>query len=263
MKRFICLCILFVFLLFMYAKYIEPYSFTSYEYNIQNEKIPKSFDGIKIVHFSDLLYTNKSDNSFLKDISKEITELNSDILVFTGDLTRSKLKEEKQKELITALKSIKPKLYKYAILGDRDSKVTKSILEESGFIILENSSKFIFNESSEPILIAGGNDLTKELTSPQEDISYSYKIALIHKPDDFDTIKNEYDLVLAGHSLGGQIRLPYVGATIKKDGATKYTDKTYHEQDNYLYISFGIGTDKPYLRLFNKPSINIYRLQAK
>lgn len=263
MKRTICVIILFIFLLVMYARYIEPTSFTVYEYSVHNNNIPTNFDGLKIVHFSDILFQNNENKSFVEKTIKEMSELNADVIIFTGDLIQKKINQENQEEIINLLSSLKANLYKYAILGDRDNNNVKTILEKSNFIILDNSSTLLFNEGTEPILIAGGDNLTDEILIKDENVTYNYKIALIHEPDYFDSIKNDYNLVLAGHSLGGQIRLPYIGSTIKKDGATKYTDRTYHENDNYLYVSFGIGTEKPNFRLFNKPSVNVYRLYSQ
>ena len=57
--------------------------------------------------------------------------------------------------------------------------------------------------------------------------------------------------------------MPFLGATLKKEGATKYTDNIYHKENTDMYVSFGIGIEKSGLRLFNKPSINIYRIYSK
>ena len=72
---------------------------------------------------------------------------------------------------------------------------------------------------------------------------------------------NDIDVIFAGHSLGGQLRLPFWGATLKKDGASVYTNDYYNENNTRLYVSFGIGTNPPHIRTFNKPSINVYRLK--
>ena len=70
-------------------------------------------------------------------------------------------------------------------------------------------------------------------------------------------------LILAGHSLGGQIRIPFWGALIKLNGAKKYSDNYYKINDSQMYISYGIGNGNINIRLFNEPSINVYRLIAK
>lgn len=263
MKRFICIIILLLTFTILYAKYIEPTRIKIYEHRIESTKIPNNFNGFKITHFSDLLLTDKTNKSFLSKTFNEINSSNSDIVVFTGDLLKEQISEDNKNNLITLLSDIKPKLYKYAILGDKDIDETKSILEESNFVILDNTSKFIFYEGNEPILLAGGNNLNEESLIQDESITYNYKIALIHKPDDFDKLNNNYDLVLAGHSLGGEIKLPFIGSTLKKSGAQKYTSLVYTYENSSLYISNGIGNEKTSFRFLNTPSINIYRLYNK
>ena len=76
-------------------------------------------------------------------------------------------------------------------------------------------------------------------------------------------LKNKFNLILAGHSHHGQIRLPLIGAIILPDGAKKYYNGYYEFNKTKLYISNGIGTSTINFRLFNKPSFNLYRITNK
>ena len=69
-----------------------------------------------------------------------------------------------------------------------------------------------------------------------------------------------YDLILAGHSHDGQVKLPGIGAVILPNGAKKYHKNYYNLNGTDFYISSGIGTSRYNFRLFNRPSINLYRL---
>ena len=83
----------------------------------------------------------------------------------------------------------------------------------------------------------------------------------MHKPDTFDDIKQyNFNLVLAGHSHNGQIRLPIYGAILTPKGAKKYYKPHYKIDNTDMYISSGIGNTVIDYRLFNRPSFNIYRL---
>ena len=94
------------------------------------------------------------------------------------------------------------------------------------------------------------------------DVSTSYTIVLTHEPDNFSALKNkDVDLVLAGHSLNGQIRLPFYGGLLKRNGCKEYIDGHYQVDNKELYVTNGFGTIKYNFRLFNKPSFNIYRLK--
>ena len=61
----------------------------------------------------------------------------------------------------------------------------------------------------------------------------------------------------------GQVRLPFLGATYKPEGARKYYDEKYIIDDAELYINGGVGTNFIKYRFLNKPSINLYRFYTK
>lgn len=258
MKKFFIFLLLLIIGLILYGRFIEPTLLKVNEYNIESKNIPETFDGAKIVHFSDLRY--KDDMEIVKNVVKNINKENPDIVVFTGDLLFNKIDEDTKNKLINELSKINSKEYKYATLGELDNENAKDILDKSGFIILDNTSEYIFKESSTPLLIAGGDNITKELLDKDINIESNFKIVITHKPDNYKTIKDlDASLVLAGHSLGGDAIIPFWGPLIKRDGAKEYIDKHYKN----LYVSYGIGTSKYNIRLFNTPSINVYRLNLK
>ena len=162
------------------------------------------------------------------------------------------------------LKSIEATQYKFAIIGNDDEKYIdeyKEIMGYANFILLDNSNYLLFYKDIIPINIIGINDINKyeEISS---EVSASYTIVLTHKPDNFSALKNkDVDLVLAGHSLNGQIRLPFYGGLLKRNGCKEYIDGHYQADNKELYVTNGFGTIKYNFRLFNKPSFNIYRLK--
>ena len=92
-----------------------------------------------------------------------------------------------------------------------------------------------------------------------------YKIMLLHEPDFSDNVVDNYNvnLILAGHSHNGQVRLPVIGALHTPSYAKKYYDNYYDINGTDLYISSGIGVSTINYRLFNRPSINFYRLNKE
>ena len=158
-------------------------------------------------------------------------------------------------------------MYKYAVIGDSDSDNYKEIMTDSDFIVLDNESTYIFYEDITPIKITGITDTSnvEKALSTTDNLDTIYNIVITHYPDNIDEIsKYDVDLVIAGHSLLGQIRLPFVGGIIRKDGAQKYIDNYYEINNTKMYVSSGLGIDNNYYyRLFNKPEINLYRLKTK
>lgn len=270
----IVLIILLVLLFSFYNYYISTSKIIVKERRLISEQIPDSFNGFKIVHFSDLGYGS---NIFLNDVKKVVKNINSrkpDLVIFSGDLIDKnyKISKKEKKELINTLSKIDSKIGKYSVLGDRDTDLSKELLRNSDFSILTNEYDLIYNNSNNPILIIGldsylkgEKDLEKAFAYYQipEHNSDIYNIVVMHEPDYYDEFKSEYstNLVLAGHSHNGYIRIPKIGALTKKEkGAKKYRDFEYTFDKTKMFISSGIDTTGNGIRLFNHPSISLFRL---
>lgn len=262
MKRFLCIIILVFSLIFLYAKYICVKGFIINEYEIISNKITKGFDGFKIAHFSDILYQKELDYENTLNIINKINDEKVNMVIYTGDVIKNANTED-----INKIGNLFSKInadYKYAILGDNDNDNVKEMLIKSNFIVLNNNYVYVYNKDQTPIKILDAINFDISLLDNEEDINPSFIIGLLHKPDDFKTIRSyDIDVLFAGHSLGGQIRIPFWGALIKKDGARIYTDNYYNENNSQMYISYGIGNEKTDLRFLNKPSFNLYRLKSE
>ncbi|MDE6285246.1 MAG: metallophosphoesterase, partial [Bacilli bacterium] len=238
---------------------------------INSTKITDGFNGFKIVHFSDLLLGSSQTLNSTKKIIKEINNMEADIIIFTGDLISQnyQLKEEDKEKLKEYLKSLNCSLYKYAVIGDNDQaniSLYKEIMSDSDFEILDNESTYLFYKDINPIEIVGITDNynLNQIINSEEGITPSYRILLTHKPDTIVNYNHEdIDLFLAGHSLGGQVRLPFIGGIMKKEGAMTFIDKHYNQNGIEAFISNGLGTEGYGFRTFNTPSITKYRLNKE
>ena len=263
---------------FSYVTYISTAKIMVREYRIVNKKIPDNFNGLKIIHFSDLHYGSTMYESNLSDIKKEINIRKPDIIVFTGDLIDKnyKMTENDNKKLTDALKELNANLGKYAILGDEDKDNISTIFNQSNFYILKNEYDLIYKNNNDPILLIGLSSLINNKQDIDNGYNYFqqetynsniYTITLIHEPDSTDDIINRYntDLLLAGHSHNGYIRIPFIKySPIKYNGAKKYDQDYYKIKNTKLYVSGGLGTSNSSgIRLFCRPSINLYRLSNK
>ena len=283
-KKFLFFCLLIVVAIMtvvLYSRYLGTKGLIVKEYKVTSSLIPDNFHGLKIVHLSDIHYGTTIKAKELENIVKEVNLLKPDVVVMTGDLL-DKNEEVNQTELIDILSKIEATNNKYAISGNHEfgHPEWENIISKSGFINLDNSYDLIYQDGLEPILIAG---VSSNLYGLSLDIKYQkisgfleslktsaesnipkYKILLMHEPDYIDSIdKSEFNLILAGHSHNGQVRLPFIGALILPRGARKYYDEHYKFNDTQLYIASGLGTSTLPLRLFNKPAINFYRLTTK
>ena len=270
MKKVIIVIVVILLSLFLYSRFINTNGFKIVENTISIANIPDAFQDFKIVQFSDLLINSTKNVNDLENIVNQINEMKPDIIVFTGDLIYRdyNISEEEIENIKVNLKKLDCTLYKYAIIGDNDAEsvdLYKEIINDSGFILLDNQSSYIFYKDVTPIKITGITDINNvdNALYIADELETFYNIALTYEPNNIDTLANkDIDLVLAGHSLLGQIRVPFWGGILKKDGANKYLDDNYATNNTQLFVSGGLGTDNniPF-RLFNKPQINLYRLK--
>ena len=251
-------------IILIYSSKVTTHSIKVVEYGIIDNKLPNEYHGLKIVHFSDISYVKSTTIKELEKLVKKINDLNPDVVVFTGDLFHKNIKiTDKEKDKIKSLLSkINAKYEKYAILGDSDLKFKDAFYQilSDDFIILDNGINLLYITSSKPIRFMGLNNINKEEIISDEEENILYNILLLHKPDDLEKLKNKYNLVFAGHSMGGQIKLPFYGPLIKLKGAKKYISGEYDYNGAKLFVSDGIGSQSVNMRINNKPKINLYRI---
>ena len=272
--RFLLIIILVISLTIVYARYGGTRGLITKEYKIETN-IDNSFDGLKIVHFSDLHYLRITNKQITKNIIKEINILNPDIVVFTGDLidkdyTPTNTDINDLKELLLSIKS---KYGKYSVIGNNDNKIRETIEDiytNSNFILLNNDYDIIYGNNNDKLFIGGldtysydKSDIDKVMTYFADNEDINYKIILVHEPDYIDIINSKYNdinLVLSGHSHNGQVNIPYVKKLFLPFGSRKYYENYYKVSSTDLYISSGLGESRINFRIFNKPSINFYRI---
>lgn len=260
-----------------YAKEIAIGNIKTNEYNIESEYIASSFHGTKIVHFTDIHYGTTVNSDLLEKIVDDINLTKPDVVIFTGDLFDDDvvLNSESVDKLSEILNKIKSVYGKYAIKGDNDYNETwDMVIENSGFIDISDSFDCIYNEQGDTILLSGISsniknkielkEKFKETYEFLESNNISYSILAIHEPDIIDTLDtSQFNLILAGHTLGGEVKLPIIGGTNYPELGKKYTKPQYIIDSTTIYISNGLGTSNLKMRLFNSPSFNLYRLIKK
>lgn len=251
-KKFFSIILSIIFcllLIIIYCRFKATSGLKVHEYKVTDSSLPDIFHGVKVVQFSDLYYGNTVDIGYLNEIVSSINGLKPDIVVFTGDLLNHDVDDDTRNKIIESLSSINSSIGKYAIKGDSDNDLFESIIKSSGFINLTNTSVNAFYKGVIPINITN-----------QDIHSDSFSILLIHEPDSLDNFENTFNLVLSGHSLNGQINIPIIKRLFLQKGAKKYYSGHYDVNGSPLYVSNGIGTTNFKYRLFNKPSISLYRL---
>lgn len=264
--KIIFLVILIIATLFILLRYIGNMGIKVKEYKIINNNIG-NFYGLKIVHVTDLHYGMTNEKK-LKKLVKEINLTKPDIVLFTGDLVDKNTEYNKEIDniLIENLKNINAYYGKYYVNGDEDLlyKTFDTIMSNSNFISLDDTYEVIYNEKNETLFLSGispDKSLTNEIKENINLNTYNYKILLTHYPDSVTSVlKYNFDLIASGHSLNGQVRLPFIGSVYTKENSRKYYNSYYKIDNTNLYISSGIGNSTINIRLNNPPSFNLYRI---
>lgn len=256
-------------LLLLYSIYVEPKNLIIKEYKIENKLLPKSFDGLKIIHFSDVHYKSTVDLKYLKKIIKLINKQKPDLVLFTGDFLdkRYNLNKKEIDEIKKELKNINSTLGNYAVSGNHDMDYKDDFINifSDTFTVLNNEEKLIYYKETTPISLIGLTDssTTKVNYSVLENENNYFRFVLAHEPDEYKKIKEyNFNVLLSGHSHNGQIRIPLIGKIYTPTGSKTYYDEYYNMDNKEIFISNGIGTSGINLRFNSTPSINLYRLYA-
>jgi len=210
MKRFLllsaCLSTLIIGFYFYYSNILRHATSVS-ETFVSHQTVPATFDGIRIVHFSDVLIEDETDLLSLENAIHEINELNPDIVTFTGNLfVQSVVYRDQTVELLSEINTT---IGKVATLGFRDDNETIEVLEAASFTILQSEAIPLFNGTIDSINVIGAhpNMARDQLESLLDDfhIEGAFNVLLINEPT-FASISPDFDIILqlSGFCLGSR-----------------------------------------------------------
>lgn len=274
-KIILCLTVIVV-LVFVY---LQNNALMVSEYIYQNDNLPDSFAGFRILQISD--YHNKKGLFWEQNFWQEVSSLEPDIIVITGDLLDSGKKDAEQAVLVASgCAAIAPT---YFITGNHEFWVEEELLaqllqdlKEAGITVLDNRAVYLSAEGTEgeegiALLGLSDRDLTNEtLRELTEEIAAEHgaeeciQILLAHEPQYINRYAAcNVDLVLSGHAHGGQFRLPGVGGFYAPDQGfwPEYTEGVHRVNDTTMVVSRGIGNSVFPLRLFNYPELVMVTLE--
>lgn len=214
---------------------------------------------IRIVQISDLHNKRFFNNN--KAIYESIRELNPDIIVLTGDIIDRNTKDYQYAySFIDDLMKINSNIY--YILGNhelshKDINDYKRELEKRGVLLMGDRA-----EIYKDISIYGANYYDQKYPNPTND---SFSLLLTH--DASLAISNYYnfDLVLSGHTHGGQVRLPLIGAIYAPGQGLfpKYDKGLYKIENEEVYVDSGLGNTFLPIRFLNQSQISFIKIVSK
>jgi len=208
----------------------------------------------RFVQFSDLHY--KGDAEYAADVVRTINGLAPEFVCFTGDLVEDALYAPAALDFIRRIERPVygcPGNWDYG--SGADFKEYEKAFRATGGEWLEDRSIVLPSHNLE--LIGMGLRGVHVL----DDAKAGRRVLLIHYPTQADRLDGRrYDLILAGHSHGGQVRLPFYGALVLPYGVGRYQQGRFDSLGGPLYVNAGIGTYMFPVRFNCRPEITVVRL---
>lgn len=243
----------------------QAYQIELVERELVIPRLPYAWDGIRLLHLSDTHFWGRPSSDYFKRLFHHIAQRQTDILILTGDLVDS----DNHYDSLNLLKTIPYRDCALAIRGNHDArydyKRVNQVVEGLGIMTLGGTSKIIMLRGN-PMLVAGNE---APWLPPVPDLTAhsgfeGFRLALIHSPDQFSwAVREKFDLVLAGHNHGGQIRLPGFGSIfVPSKTGRRYDMGLHEEQATLLHVSRGVSGGHP-IRYFCRPEVTWLTLRCQ
>lgn len=232
-----------------YPIFIERYIILINKYRIPVPNLPDEFEGFRIAQLTDLHYGSLVPLGIIEYVIRRTNRLSKDIVVCTGDYVHEKNSTKQIEKVWPVISTLEAEQGVYSVLGNHDhwADTDRSLhwLEKTG----QNMRGKVrpIERDGKRIWLAGGGDLWEDHLDldgliggiPEMDC----RIVLAHNPDSADTNHSgRIDLMISGHTHGGQVNIPMIGPPI-----LPVTNKNYSsglklsKKKECIFISKGIG----------------------
>jgi uncharacterized protein len=253
-----------------YARLIEPYQYLISETDIYIRNLPKAFEGFRITQLTDIHHSRILGIEEVRRVVKIAQQTKPDLFVLTGDYTTSYRRYIEP--CAEALSMLSAPEGVWAVLGNHDHytdpELTTRALERQHITVLNNAHTSL-QRGSDAIQLSGIDDWSWNATDWQRALSglnaNTPTILLSHQPSVLDLEQTQtVALILSGHTHGGQLKLPVIGAPARfATQDLKYARGLFRSGDTQLYVSAGTGVIGLPLRFGVRPEIAVLRLQRE
>jgi uncharacterized protein len=247
------------------------------EIEVPLSRLPGSWDGFRIAQLSDLHYDDHFSVVPIRKAVDLVNGLQPDLVVVTGDFVTAPFAGHHPRAIRAAsviepcaelVAQMRPRLGIHACLGNHDTSTDpahiSAVLESHGISVLRNLSVPLEHDGGRVWLsglgdvLEGRADLKQALKGvPQAEPV----VLLVHEPDFADYVK-DVDLQLSGHSHGGQIRFPLIGAPCLPVMGRQYPRGLRRIGPLTLYTNVGVGTILVPVRLNCPPEVTLITLRS-
>lgn len=257
-----------------YAHWMEPYWVETVHQRLPIAALPDSLVGRRLVQISDIHAGPEVDQQYLLQAVAELARLKPDMLAITGDFMTCEADEEVDRALEVLQRLPKPPLGSFAVLGNHDygrhctsptaaNLITRG-MENLGIEVLRNRVTDV-----KGLQIAGLDDLYAGRCISSGTLAQLQHnrpaLALCHNPDvvDIPSWQSFKGWILAGHTHGGQCRLPWMDPPVIPVRNQRYTaGKIPLAEGRTLYINRGLGYFHQ-IRFNCRPEVTVFTLERE
>lgn len=271
---------LFAWLVIFYGSFIEPQRIAVREQPVILSLLKnnaRSAETLRVALIADFHLGPYKKETFVERAVAKINAQNPDAIFIAGDFVYD---DVSQIQYLYPLKNLEAPLGVFAVLGNHDyseggpktllqegeerAKMVRKKLESLGIRVLVNDSS-VMTKDGKKILLIGLDELwTGRVEIPEVAGAFNGKIVLSHNPDIIhEAARRGIDLVLAGHTHGGQIRLPGIGSVpnIPDELGRAYDRGLFQFENTQLFITSGLGEMGPRARLLAPPEIAVLEIK--
>lgn len=252
-----------------YPVLVEPYLIGINTYRVPVPNLPPAFSGLRIVQLTDLHYGLLVPLAVIEGVVERANALRPDLIVCTGDYVHARDSAEEIDAVWPLLARLKAPLGVHSVLGNHDhwanSDRSRYWLQRTGQD-LEHSGPVRLERAGEHLWLAGAGDLWEDHRNldgviggiPDDEC----RIVAAHNPDTADMPRTRrVDLMICGHTHGGQVALPLLGPPMLPVKNRNYTSGLKQSPSGCpVFISRGIGWTIAPLRLNCAPEIAVLEL---
>jgi predicted MPP superfamily phosphohydrolase len=230
------------------------------ERKIVVRRLPAALNGLKLTQISDLHFYEHSDAAYYRRVVDMVNAQHSDLILLTGDVVHYGPHHIPAAQAF--LNDLQANVAKLAILGNHDYNDSRlgalitEMLPHAGFQLLKNDC-YCLQKNGERLWIAGLDDLwygDPDLAKTLSAIPTEREVTLVmvHNPLLFDPLAlaghGQVDLVLAGHTHGGHVYIPFLGPIYRKIFRMKYRYGLFEKNGCQLHVTSGVGSAAFYLK---------------
>ena len=255
-------------LLASYPFFIERYIVLTNTYRIPVPNLPESFSGFRLVQLTDLHYGPLVPLSLIRNVVTRANHIKSDAIICTGDYVHEKNSNAQINAVWPVLSELKAPRGVFSVLGNHDhwadTDRSQYWLSKTGQDLRHKT--VAIERNGQRLWLAGAGDFLEDhenLDELMKEIPEAEcRIVLAHNPDTADTgFSSRVDLMISGHTHGGQVDIPFYGPPILPVQNKTYSHGLKSSPDGMkVFISRGIGWAVYPVRFNCFPEISVLEL---